>query len=37
VARHRVELHRKLGLVGGVLAPLCAGVAIRVSFNTGRR
>lgn len=37
VARHRVDLHRKLGLVGAVLAPLCAGVAIRVSFNAGRR
>ena len=37
VARHRVDLHRKLGVVGAVLAPLCAGVAIRVSFNAGRR
>src|SRR5271168_1517641 len=37
VARHHVDLHRKLGIVGAVLAPLCAGVAIRVSFNAGRR
>ena len=37
VARHRVDLHRKLGVVGGVLAPLCALVALRVSFNAGRR
>lgn len=37
VARHRVDLHRKLGVVGAILAPLCAGVAIRVSFNAGRR
>jgi hypothetical protein len=37
VARHRVDLHRKLGVVGVVLAPLCAGVAMRVSFNAGRR
>lgn len=37
VASHRVDLHRKLGLVGAVLAPVCAGVAIRVSFNAGRR
>ena len=37
VARHRVDLHRKLGIVGAFLAPLCACVAIRVSFNAGRR
>jgi hypothetical protein len=37
VARHRVDLHRKLGVVGAFLAPLCACVAIGVSFNAGRR
>jgi hypothetical protein len=37
VARHRVDLHRKLGIVGAFLAPLCACVAMRVSFNAGRR
>jgi hypothetical protein len=37
VARHRVDLHRKLGVVGAFLAPLCAFVAMRVSFNAGRR
>ena len=37
VARHRVDLHRKLGLVGAMLAPLCACVAIGVSFTAGRR
>ncbi len=37
VARHRVDLHRKLGVVGAFLGPLCACVAIRVSFNAGRR
>ena len=37
VARHRVDLHRKLGIVGAFLAPLCAGVAIGVSFHAGRR
>ena len=37
VARHRVDLHRKLGLVGAVLAPLCAYVAIRVPFTAARR
>ena len=37
VARHRVDLHRNLGVVGAFLAPLCAFVAIRVSFNAGRR
>jgi hypothetical protein len=37
VARHRVDLHRKLGIVGALLAPLCMAVAIRVSFNAGRR
>jgi hypothetical protein len=37
VARHRVDLHHKLGVAGAFLAPLCACVAIRVSFNAGRR
>jgi hypothetical protein len=37
VARHRVDLHRKLGVVGAFLAPLCACVAIGVSLNAGRR
>src|ERR1700729_2798211 len=37
VARHRVDLHRKLGIVGAFLAPLCTCVALRVSFNAGRR
>ena len=37
VARHRVDLHRKLGVVGAFLAPLCACVAIGVSFHAGRR
>ena len=37
VAQHRVDLHRKLGIVGALLAPLCTAVAIRVSFNAGRR
>ena len=32
-----VALHRKLGVVGAFLGPLCACVAIRVSFNAGRR
>jgi hypothetical protein len=37
VARHRVDMHRKFGLAGALLAPLCAFVAIGVSFNAGRR
>ena len=37
VARHRVDLHRRLGIVGAVLAPLAASVAIAVSFRAGRR
>jgi hypothetical protein len=37
VARHRVYLHRKLGIVGAVLAPLSACVAILVSYTAGRR
>lgn len=37
VARHRIDLHRKLGIVGAVLAPLCACVAIAVSLHAGRR
>jgi len=28
VARRRVDLHRKLGLVGAILAPLCAVVRL---------
>jgi hypothetical protein len=36
-ARRRVDLHRKLGVTGALLAPLCAAVAIGVSFNAGRR
>ena len=37
IARHRVDLHRKLGVAGAFLAPLCAGVAMRVSFVAGKR
>jgi hypothetical protein len=37
VARHRVDLHRKLGILGAFLAPLCTAVAIDVSFSAGRR
>lgn len=37
VARHRVDLHRRLGIFGAVLAPLAACVAIAVSFHAGRR
>jgi hypothetical protein len=37
VARRRVDLHRKLGILGACLAPLCTVVAIGVSFNAGRR
>jgi hypothetical protein len=37
VARHRVDLQRHLGIIGAVLAPLAAGVAIAVSFHAGRR
>jgi hypothetical protein len=37
VARHRVDLHRRLGIAGAVLAPIAAGVAIAVSFHAGRR
>jgi hypothetical protein len=37
VARHRVDLHRKLGVVGAVLAPLCTCVAFGVSLTVARR
>lgn len=37
VARHRVDLHRRLGVLGAVLAPLAACVAIAVAFHAGRR
>lgn len=37
VARHRVDLHRRLGIFGAVLAPLAACVAIAVAFHAGRR
>jgi len=37
VAQHRVDLHRRLGIFGAVLAPLAACVAIAVAFHAGRR
>lgn len=37
VARHRIDLHRRLGIAGAVLAPLAACVAIAVAFHAGRR
>lgn len=37
VVRHRIDLHRRLGIVGAVLAPLAACVAIAVAFHAGRR
>ena len=37
VARHRIDLHRELGVTGAFLAPACACVAIRVAFNAGER
>ena len=37
VAQHRVDLHRRLGIVGAVVAPLAACVAIVVAFHAARR
>lgn len=37
VVRRRVDLHRRLGVLAAVLAPLAACVAIAVSFHAGRR
>ena len=37
VAGHRVDLHRRLGIIGAVLAPLAACVAIAVAFHAGKR
>ena len=37
VAGHRVDLHRRLGIFGAVLAPLAACVALAVAFHAGRR
>jgi len=37
VARRRVDLHRRLGVLGAVMAPLAACVAIAVAFHVGRR
>src|SRR5487761_222306 len=37
IARHRVDVHRRLGIFGAVLAPLGACVAIAVAFHAGRR
>ena len=37
VAGHRVDLHRRLGVFGAVLAPLAACVAIGVSIHAERR
>lgn len=36
IARHRVDLHRRLGIFGAVLAPLAACVAVAVAFHSGR-
>lgn len=37
VARHRVDLHRRLGVFGAVLAPIAACLAIGVSIHALRR
>ena len=37
IARHRVDLHRRLGVLGAVLGPLAACVAIAVAFHAARR
>ena len=37
VARHRIDLHRRLGVFGAVLAPLGACMAIGVSIHAVRR
>ncbi|HEV2617497.1 MAG TPA: hypothetical protein VGU63_12905 [Candidatus Acidoferrales bacterium] len=37
IARHRVDLHRRLGIFGAVLAPLAACMAMGVSIHAGRR
>ena len=37
VARHRLDLHRRLGIFGAFLAPLAACVAMGVSIHAARR
>ena len=37
VAKDRVDLHRRLGILGAILAPLCTGVALTVAIHAGRR
>jgi hypothetical protein len=37
VARHRVDLHKRLGVFGAFLAPLAAGMAAGVSIHVARR
>jgi hypothetical protein len=37
IARHRVDLHRRLGIIGAVMAPFAGCVAIAVSFHAVRR
>lgn len=37
VARHRIDLHRRLGIFGAVLAPLAACVAMTVAYQAAKR
>jgi hypothetical protein len=37
IARHRVDLHRRLGIAGVVLAPVAGCVALAVAFRAERR
>lgn len=37
IARHRVDLHRRLGIFGAFLAPLAACMAMGVSIHAARR
>ncbi len=37
IARNRIDLHRRLGVLGAILAPIGACVAIGVAFHAGRR
>jgi len=37
VAKDRVDLHQRLGILGVILAPLCTGVALTVAIHAGRR
>lgn len=37
IAKGRIDLHQRLGILGVILAPLCTGVALTVAIHAARR